>query len=102
MSLLAIVLAAATAATAAPAPAPVPDRPTPLKELVGSTLIMRFHGPVVPGYVREALRERRAAGVILFRDNAVSPEATRAITAQVRRAGGPRGIVCLDQEGGAI
>ena len=36
-------------------------------------VILRFAGTTAPGYVRGALREGRAAGVILFRDNVVSP-----------------------------
>ena len=49
----------------------------------------------------DALRERRAAGVILFRDNVVGPAQLRALTSQLRRAGG-NPIVAVDQEGGDV
>ena len=84
-----------------PAPretAPV-DRLT-LRQQVGRMVILRFAGTSAPGYVRRVLREGRAAGVILFRDNVVSPEQLEALTAQLRRAGSP--LICVDQEGGEI
>ena len=37
-------------------------------------VILRFAGTEAPGYVRRVLREGRAAGVILFADNVVSPD----------------------------
>jgi beta-N-acetylhexosaminidase len=48
-----------------------------------------------------ALRERRAAGAILFRDNVADPTQLRTLTRALRRAGG-RPIVAVDQEGGEI
>lgn len=98
MSLIAAVLAA----LAGQLPVAGPQRQPPLREAVGSTIVMRFHGTTLPGYVAEALRERRAAGVILFHENAPDPPTLRRLTAQVRNAGGPRAIVSLDQEGGDI
>lgn len=96
-----------SAASAAPAPAPTPTA-TPSRsrqtaaELAGQVVIMRFAGNPAPAYVARALRADRAAGVILFTDNAVSPAATRRMTARLQRAGRGRAIVCLDQEGGAV
>ncbi len=49
----------------------------------------------------DALREGRAAGAILFRDNVTSPEQLRALTRSLRRAGGDP-VVAVDQEGGEI
>jgi beta-N-acetylhexosaminidase len=69
----------------------------PLEQQVGQMVILRFAGTRAPGYVREALRERRAAGVILFRDNVVSPGQLRELTGALRAP-----IVCLDQEGGDV
>jgi beta-N-acetylhexosaminidase len=80
-------------------PAPV-DR-LPLRQQVGQLIVLRFAGTTVPAYVRDALRERRAAGVILFRDNVAGPEQLRSLTAQLRAAGG-RPIVAVDQEGGDV
>jgi beta-N-acetylhexosaminidase len=89
----------AGAPPASEADAPV-DRMT-LRQQVGQLIVLRFTGTTAPGYVREALRERRAAGAILFRDNVTGPEQLRALTAQLREAGG-RPIVAVDQEGGEI
>jgi beta-N-acetylhexosaminidase len=72
-----------------------------LRQQVGQLIVLRFNGTTAPGYVREALQERRAAGAILFRDNVTGPEQVRALTAQLREAGG-RPIVAVDQEGGEI
>ena len=71
-------------------------------QLAGHAVIMRFNGNPAPAYVGEALREGRAAGVILFRDNATSPAATRTLTRGLQRAASGRAIIATDQEGGAI
>jgi beta-N-acetylhexosaminidase len=72
-----------------------------LEQQVGRMVILRFAGTKAPGYVRDALREGRAAGVILFRDNVVDPEQLRSLTTSLRRAA-PDALVCVDQEGGEI
>ena len=78
------------------------DRLT-LEQQVGQLVILRFAGTAPPGYVKRALRRRRVAGVILFRDNALDPRQLRALTAALRRAAGaPPPLVCVDQEGAAI
>ena len=41
----------------------------PLTRQVGRLVVLRFAGTSAPGYVRDVLREGRAAGAILFRDN---------------------------------
>lgn len=76
----------------------------PLDEQVGQLLIVAFPGTTAPGYVLDALRDGRAAGVILFGANAPSAASVHALTARLRRAArsGPPPIVCLDQEGGEI
>jgi beta-N-acetylhexosaminidase len=51
-----------------------------LEQQVGRMVILRFVGTEPPGYVRRALREGRAAGAILFRDNVVSPGQMRSLT----------------------
>jgi beta-N-acetylhexosaminidase len=68
----------------------------------GQTIVLRFKGTAVPAYVLRALRERRVAGVILFRDNMRSPAQLRAMTRAIQRAGRGRALVMTDQEGGAI
>ena len=72
-----------------------------LEQRAGHMVILRFAGTEAPGYVREALREGRAAGVILFRDNVVEPTQLRALTRSLRRAD-PDTLICVDQEGGEI
>jgi len=75
-----------------------------LRQQVGELQIVAFNGTTPPAYVLAALREGRAAGVILFGGNAPSAASVRALTARIRHAtsGGAPAIVCLDQEGGAI
>ena len=72
-----------------------------LEQQVGRMVILRFAGTQAPGYVREALRDGRAAGAILFRDNVVDPEQLRSLTGSLRRSA-PGTLVCVDQEGGEI
>ena len=92
----------------APSPAPAGEPPAPaavdglsLRQQVGQVIVLRFAGTAPPPYVRKALRERRAAGAILFRDNVVDPAQLRALTGALRDAGG-RPLVMVDQEGGEI
>jgi beta-N-acetylhexosaminidase len=68
----------------------------------GQAIVMRFAGTSPPAYVLRALRERRAAGVILFRDNFASLPQYRSLTRAVQRAAGGRALVMTDQEGGEI
>jgi beta-N-acetylhexosaminidase len=72
-----------------------------LEQQVGRMVILRFNGTETPGYVRRVLRQGRAAGVILFRDNVVSPDQLRRMTRTLREAM-PGAIVCADQEGGDV
>ena len=92
--------AAPVASTPAPQRRAAVDR-LALPQQVGQLILLRFTGTVAPGYVRAALRARRAAGAILFRDNVAAPEQLRALTSALRRAGG-RPVVAVDQEGGAV
>jgi beta-N-acetylhexosaminidase len=85
----------------APAPPPEAVDRLSLRRQVGQLIILRFAGTSAPEYVREALRERRAAGAILFRDNVVDPAQLRALTGALQRAGG-RPLIAVDQEGGEI
>ena len=86
-----------------------PGRPEPadrltLRQQVGRMVILRFAGTEAPGYVRDVLREGRAAGAILFADNIVSPEQLGALTRSLHRAAPPElpALVTVDQEGGEI
>ncbi|MBB4661922.1 glycoside hydrolase family 3 N-terminal domain-containing protein [Conexibacter arvalis] len=73
-----------------------------LERQVGELLVISFSGTTPPQYVLDALRGRRAAGVILFGPNAPSAASVRALSARVQRAAGGDAIVSLDQEGGDI
>jgi beta-N-acetylhexosaminidase len=92
-------------APARPAPAP-PTTPASAPrdgiELAGSTIVLRYAGTRPPAYVLRALRERRAAGVILFANNLDTPAGLRATTRAVHRASRGLGLVMVDQEGGAV
>jgi beta-N-acetylhexosaminidase len=79
---------------------PPVDRLT-LRQQVGQLIVLRFAGTAAPGYVTDALRARRAAGAILFRDNVVSPGQLRGLTRALRATGGDP-LVAVDQEGGEI
>ena len=72
-----------------------------LEQQVGQLLVLSFSGTTAPEYVREALRERRVAGVILFGGNIIGPSQLRELTGALRREGG-RPIVAVDQEGGSV
>jgi len=77
-------------------------RRLPLARQVGQTLIIGFRGTSAPAYVRRALREGRAAGVILFRANAPDEATMRRLTAQLQRAGRGSVLISADQEGGSV
>jgi beta-N-acetylhexosaminidase len=92
------------AATRTPKATPqaTPAPRAPLATDVGRLVVLRFTGPVLPPYVRRALREGRAAGVVLFADNVRDKTQLRALTRAIARAGDGRALVLADQEGGAI
>src|SRR4051794_493282 len=66
-----------------------------LRRQVGEVLMIAFPGPSAPEYVRRALRQGRASGVILFHGNATSPSVTRALTKQLRRSSGNRALIAV-------
>lgn len=71
------------------------------EQQVGHLIVLSFRGTTAPEYVSEALREQRAAGVILFRGNIISREQLRNLTGALRRVG-TRPLVAVDQEGGSV
>jgi len=72
-----------------------------LEQQVGQLVVISFRGTVPPAYVLETLREKRAAGVILFGGNIASPEQLGSLTRALRRQGG-RPLFAVDQEGGQV
>ena len=95
----AVVALAAVAGSPASAKAPVDE--LTLEQQVGQLVMLSFAGTTLPEYVRDALRERRAAGAILFGGNIDSRAQLRNLTRALRRAGG-RPLVAVDQEGGPV
>lgn len=91
-------VALATGDTARTAPSAID---LTLEQQVGQLVVLSFSGTTVPPYVRTALHERRAAGVILFGGNITGTGQLRALTRALREQGG-RPIVAVDQEGGAV
>lgn len=73
-----------------------------LERQIGELLVISFRGPGVPMYVKRALRQGRASGIILFRGNAGSESEMRAVTSTVQRAGRGRVLIAVDQEGGPV
>ena len=96
----------ATAPVGLEGPSLVDQRSTvdelPLSSQVGRLVVLRFAGTSAPEYVRDILREGRAAGAILFRDNVIDSEQTQALTRQLRLGAQSTPLICVDQEGGAI
>jgi beta-N-acetylhexosaminidase len=92
-----------TARTEPSRPRPAPASSTAdLPRRVGRLIVFAFAGTSLPDYVRDILRERRAAGVILFGANVASPGQVRRLTRSVQDAAGGRALVMADQEGGPI
>jgi beta-N-acetylhexosaminidase len=74
----------------------------PVTRQIGELLMISFRGPGLPGDVKRVLREGRAGGVILFAGNARTPQAMRALTRSLERAGRGRVLIAVDQEGGPV
>jgi beta-N-acetylhexosaminidase len=92
---------ASSSPSASPPPRRAPRRTgLTLRQQVGQVLVISFGGTSPPDYVRRALREGRAAGVILFGGNVESPAQVRALTGSLQRASGRGALVATDQEGG--
>jgi beta-N-acetylhexosaminidase len=94
---------ATTPPRSTPSPAPRPGAPRlTLRQQVGQVLVIAFGGTSAPEYVSRAVREGRAAGVILFGGNATSPAQVRALTSGLQRASSRGALIATDQEGGTF
>src|SRR3954467_11663343 len=69
---------------------------------VGQLVMLGFEGTAAPAWLRSLLRQRAAAGVILFGANVRSPGQLRALTGALQRAARGAAIVSVDQEGGSV
>ena len=73
-----------------------------IDRLAGELVVLRFRGLTAPSYVLRALRQGRAAGVILFSDNIRSRAQLRRLTRALRRAASRPPVIAVDQEGGPV
>jgi beta-N-acetylhexosaminidase len=100
-AILAVVALAAVLAAGAARGASHAVGELTLEQQVGQVVLLSFSGTSVPPYVRDALRAKRVAGVILFGGNISGPDQLRELTRELRRQGG-RPIIAVDQEGGKV
>ncbi|CAA9545809.1 MAG: GH3 [uncultured Thermomicrobiales bacterium] len=75
-------------------------------DLVGQSVLLRPHGPEPTPELLAALTATRAAGVVLFGDNIVSPAQLHALVTALQghaaALGLPPLLVAIDQEGGIV
>ncbi|MFJ9774617.1 glycoside hydrolase family 3 N-terminal domain-containing protein [Kitasatospora sp. NPDC101157] len=87
--------------------APMTVRPEDSGELAGRRIVLSYPGPTPPPETLDAIREGRAAGVILFGENVTSPEQLAEAIARLKQAAAearhPRPLLLMtDQEGGKV
>jgi beta-N-acetylhexosaminidase len=68
----------------------------------GELVMVGIRGKVLDAAQAAFLRRNRIRAVVLFRSNLGSEPEVRALTAALRRAMGPRALIGIDQEGGAV
>ena len=68
----------------------------------GALVMVGIRGKVLDAAQADFLRWNRIRAVVLFRSNLGSEAEVRALTAALRRAMGPRALIGIDQEGGAV
>ena len=68
----------------------------------GELVMVGITGKVLGAAQAAFLRKHRIRAAVLFRSNLGSEDEVRALTADLRKALGPRALIGLDQEGGAV
>ncbi|HKW81531.1 MAG TPA: beta-N-acetylhexosaminidase, partial [Casimicrobiaceae bacterium] len=68
----------------------------------GALVMVGIKGKALDAGQAAFLRRNAIRAVVLFRANMGSESEVRALTAALRRAMGPRALIALDQEGGAV
>jgi beta-N-acetylhexosaminidase len=68
----------------------------------GALVMASIQGKVLDTAQAAFLRRNRIRAVVLFRSNLGSEAEVRALTAALRRAMGPKALIAIDQEGGAV
>jgi beta-N-acetylhexosaminidase len=74
----------------------------PLRNIVGSLLVVGLEGMELTSLERAWLRLLRPAGVILFRRNIETAAQTRALLADAAAPCAPHSLRCVDVEGGTV
>ena len=70
--------------------------------VAGALVMASIQGKVLDTAQAAFLRRNRIRAVVLFRSNLGSEAEVRALTAALRRAMGPKALIAIDQEGGAV
>jgi beta-N-acetylhexosaminidase len=73
-----------------------------VRQAAGSLLVVGLGGPELSGLERAWLRLVRPAGIILFRRNINDARQTRALLNEASTYCTPRGLRCVDVEGGTV
>ena len=68
----------------------------------GQLVMVGIRGKTLDDAQAAFLRRHHVRAVVLFRDNLGTEEDVRALTAALREAMGPRALIGIDQEGGAL
>jgi beta-N-acetylhexosaminidase len=68
----------------------------------GQLVMVGIRGKKLDDAQAAFLRHHDVRAVALFRDNLGTEEDVRALTADLRRAMGPKALIAIDQEGGAV
>jgi beta-N-acetylhexosaminidase len=99
---LALATGGAFAGETVTAPRSQASKPPSLRADVGRLVALGFEGTSAPAWLRRLMRERKAAGVILFSGNVRSRGQLRALTGSIQRAASDSALVSVDQEGGSV
>lgn len=73
-----------------------------VSDLCGELLVTGFPGPSLDEETARALREKRRAGVILFRRNVESVDSVYALTKELLASAPTDPFISVDQEGGRV
>jgi beta-N-acetylhexosaminidase len=68
----------------------------------GQLVMVGIRGKTLDDAQAAFLRRHHVRAVVLFRDNLATEEDVRALTAALREAMGPKALIGIDQEGGAV
>jgi beta-N-acetylhexosaminidase len=68
----------------------------------GELVMVGIQGKVLDAEQAAFLRRNRIRAVVLFRGNLGSEAEVRALTAALRKTMGPKALIAIDQEGGAV